>query len=85
MITEIKSAIAIPKNSPFTQARTPKVKPPGFLLCAGTHMVFCLRHASRADGQEISFLPDSMHFFILYFLSVLAGFTRNRLINSAII
>ncbi len=48
-------------------------------------MVFCLRHASRADGQEISFLPDSMHFFILYFLSVLAGFTRNRLINSAII
>lgn len=58
LITEVKSAIAIPKNSPFTQARPPEAAPSGVLLSL---------------------------FFYPYFLSVLAGFTRNRLINSAMI
>lgn len=75
LITEVKSAIAIPKNSPFTQARPPEAAPSGVLLCVETHMVICLR-------AGISSCPIIIP---VYFLSVLAGFTRNRLINSAMI
>lgn len=33
LISEVKSAIVIPKNSPFTQAKPPRLLPRGFCLC----------------------------------------------------
>ncbi len=53
LITEVKSAIAIPKNSPFTQARPPEAAPPGVLLCV--YLLFFIRtrgfHKEQTDQQ----------------------------------
>lgn len=72
LITEVKSAIAIPKNSPFTQAKAPKAEPPGFLLYTDAYDSLS---ATCITGRK-TFLPDDIILYAFIFCLYLQASQR---------